>query len=148
MLNRKGFTLVELLIVIIIVGILAAASIPMMTGNVQRARSAEAIAAMGAIRTQMRLGRTETGSYLDQPPAGAGAENFTGGVKTFILDGNDPDLAGFVTGDLTGAYYNDADYSVTVAAADDSFTINCEKNEKAGTAPATQMAFDGSITYP
>jgi len=54
-LNKKGFTLVELIVVIVIIGILAAIAAPSMTANVTRAKRAEAISAMGSIRTAYRL---------------------------------------------------------------------------------------------
>jgi len=49
--KKAGFTLIELMIVIIIVGILAAIAVPIYSGFVKRARSSEAKATVGAIRT-------------------------------------------------------------------------------------------------
>ena len=45
----KGFTLVELLIVVAILGIIAAIGFPMYTGYIDTAREKEAIASMQAI---------------------------------------------------------------------------------------------------
>lgn len=41
--NRKGFTLVELIVVIVIIGILAAILIPRMTGFTDKAKDTEAV---------------------------------------------------------------------------------------------------------
>ena len=49
--NRKrGFTLIELIIVIVIVGILAVVAIPRFFANIEKARKAEAVSTMSAIR--------------------------------------------------------------------------------------------------
>lgn len=48
--RRGGFTLLELLIVIIILGILAAVGIPVYTGTLEKARAKEALNMMSAIK--------------------------------------------------------------------------------------------------
>ena len=58
---RKGFTLVELMIVILIVAILAAVAIPLMTGRIDAAKWSEAKAAMGTIATGVRAYYAENG---------------------------------------------------------------------------------------
>lgn len=110
MLEKKGFTLIELLVVIIIVGILASVSIPMMRTNIKRAQATEAIAALGAIRTQLRLVHTEHDSYTGNPsnPIGTGA-----------VVGQVP---GFGTGSLNSKYFSDNDYQIT-AISPDAFTV-------------------------
>ncbi|MCX5687432.1 MAG: type IV pilin protein [Candidatus Omnitrophica bacterium] len=49
--NRKGFTLVEVLIVVIIIGILAAIGIPQFSASIERAKGGEAKAGLGHIQT-------------------------------------------------------------------------------------------------
>jgi prepilin-type N-terminal cleavage/methylation domain-containing protein len=53
--NRKarfsgGFTLLEILVVVIIVGVLASVAMPLLARNIERSRATEALAAMGIIR--------------------------------------------------------------------------------------------------
>ena len=47
---RLGFTLLELLVVIIIVGVLASVAMPLLFRNIERARAAEALNVIGLIR--------------------------------------------------------------------------------------------------
>ncbi len=51
--NKKGFTLIELMIVVAIIGILAAIAIPMYTANMNKARLQEATDAIGAIKDEV-----------------------------------------------------------------------------------------------
>lgn len=53
--RRKGFTLVELAIVIAILGILALVAIPKYTDMVKQARSAEARAQLGSVRSAISI---------------------------------------------------------------------------------------------
>jgi len=46
--HRSGFTLIEIIIVIIILGILAAVALPQITKNLETAKAAEAINILGA----------------------------------------------------------------------------------------------------
>jgi prepilin-type N-terminal cleavage/methylation domain-containing protein len=74
-LNKKGFTMVELLVVLLIIGILAAVATPMYLANTNRAKASEAVATMGMIRQAEREYYTRHGSYL--------------AIATTVLD-NDP----------------------------------------------------------
>ena len=60
-----AFTLIELLVVVIIVGILAAAAVPLYLVQADRARMAEAIAGLGAIRSMQTIRLTETGEFVE-----------------------------------------------------------------------------------
>lgn len=61
--NRKGFTLIELMIVVAIIGILAAVAIPAYSGYTKRARMSEITNAMGAIGTAAVEQFQATGRY-------------------------------------------------------------------------------------
>jgi prepilin-type N-terminal cleavage/methylation domain-containing protein len=79
--SRRGFTLVEVLIVVIIVGILSIAAMPLITNNTRDARRSEAEQLMGCARDYCRAEYSKTGSSVDVTAgfaAQAGAGNFTG----------------------------------------------------------------------
>jgi type IV pilus assembly protein PilE len=60
---NRGLTLIELLIVIVIVGILAAIAVPVYTNYMQRARRADAKTALEQLRAAEEMYRAERGSY-------------------------------------------------------------------------------------
>jgi len=61
--DTRGFTLVELMITIVIVGVLASVAIPLYQANVKRAKGAEADATMGSVRTALRVYYAENSAY-------------------------------------------------------------------------------------
>lgn len=61
--SLAGFSLVELMIVILIIGVLAAVATPIYRGGIQRAIRAEGEAALGSIRNEVRAYYGEWGVY-------------------------------------------------------------------------------------
>jgi len=61
--SKKGLTLIELLIVIVIIGILAAVAIPSYTNYMVRARRADAKTGLEQLRAAQEMRRAERGSY-------------------------------------------------------------------------------------
>ena len=61
--NRKGFTLVEVLIVVIIIGILAAIGIPQFAASIEKAKGGEARAGLGHIQTGEKVYFAENEYY-------------------------------------------------------------------------------------
>jgi len=62
--NRKGFTLVEILIVVIILGILAAIVIPQFTNASQDARRSALASTVQSVRSQVELYKLQHGDAL------------------------------------------------------------------------------------
>lgn len=82
--SRKGFTLLELLMVVIIVGILATLAVPQYAGFVERARAAEATSTIASIRSAENLRKLETGSYAATDAQLQTYVNYpTGGTATY-----------------------------------------------------------------
>ena len=90
-----GFTLAELIIVLVLISVLTVIAMPKMRGGVNQAMMAEAVALLGTVRTAERMIMAETGSYV-----GFVACNFTETPLNRYLK----------TGDLTGQYYTDNDF--------------------------------------
>jgi type II secretion system protein G len=63
--NEEGFTIAELLIVIVVLGILAAIAIPSFTGLQERARRAELESNGRAIVLALEMYKIDTGKYPD-----------------------------------------------------------------------------------
>lgn len=59
---RKGFTLMELIIVVIIVGILAAIALPQFFKTAERARASEGVNTLGALRAAQQRYYAEHGA--------------------------------------------------------------------------------------
>ena len=90
---RRGFTLIELMVVILIVAILAAVAIPIMRGRIDDAKWSEGKAMMGTIASAIRALVAQSTEDID--PLGS--------------DPIGPEL-GFIAGDLTGTYFSDGDF--------------------------------------
>ncbi len=77
---QRGFTLMEVLITVVIVGILSAVAIPQYTQYVTRSRVAEAFSALGAAQLNAEQYWSNKRTY-DDMPAPAATDNFTYAVS-------------------------------------------------------------------
>ena len=66
--SKGGFTLIELMVVIFIVGILAAVAVPLMRGRIDAAKWSEGKVFMGTIATGLRAHVAEKGSDFSAKP--------------------------------------------------------------------------------
>ena len=108
MLSRKGITLIELMVVILTVGILAAAAIPIVRGRIDSVKWSEGKAAIGTIATALCM-------YAAEKGAGG---NYGNNLPTF-------EELGFTAGDFQGRYFDISNYEVSKT----SYTVGKKKNE-------------------
>ncbi len=68
---KKGFSLIELIIVIVIIGILATFAVPLYLKSTERAKEAKARHALGIIARAEKMYRSNNDQYLDFAVGGA-----------------------------------------------------------------------------
>ena len=110
--NESGFTLIELMIVVIVVGILAAVAIPMYQIVPERSKATEAVAALSLARTAMRAYYAEHGTYVDAAFTDGGAITAGG-------------ILGVTDGDLAGRYFSTECYTFDGAPTIATFRVKC-----------------------
>ncbi|MCI0499276.1 MAG: prepilin-type N-terminal cleavage/methylation domain-containing protein, partial [Planctomycetales bacterium] len=97
-----GFTLIELMVVILIVAVLAAAVVPLMWSKIDRGKWTEANASAGTIRNAVKVYFLETGDAVTGTLSDAAVLN--------ALTMNAADLA--------GTYFTASDYAIDSVTAD------------------------------
>ena len=110
---NRGFSLVELMIVIVIIGILAAVAVPIYSNSVMKAKQSEADAALGSIRRLLLLHRAEYGEFPKEVH------------NTYIIGADWNDIK---SGELTGNYFTDSSYTYR-STNSQVFRVVCDKEE-------------------
>jgi type IV pilus assembly protein PilA len=103
---QKGFTLIELMIVVAIIGILAAVALPAYQDYTVRAKMSEVILAASACRTSITEVYQSGGT---PPPAnGWGCENTAGGSSKYVST-IQTDVNGWITVTIASGIKSDVD---------------------------------------
>lgn len=142
--KNKGFTLIELMVVILIVAILAAVLAPMMTGRINEAKWTEGKAAAGTLATAIRATLAEQRDALAPVDLGTGI--------TGVAGSNNFEVIGVLDNDLLGKYFNVACYAisnVTYAEPTGAMTYDVTVTPVAGTGIRGSYMLDetGTWTY-
>lgn len=104
-----GFSITEVMITLLVIGTLTAIALPIYEHNITQAKMSEADAALGSIRTQLRVYSSEFGKYPTANPAG------------YVIGADWNDLE---RGDMVGRYFSDSSYKY-FSLDGSNFTISC-----------------------
>jgi prepilin-type N-terminal cleavage/methylation domain-containing protein len=128
--KQKGFTLIELIIVIVIISILALVSVPIYRGYTRRAMGSEGTALAGSIATAEKAWFAEHGTYR----VIAAGTAFDTGFGTLDIDArNNAYFGTFGVGNSAGGFT----VTCNAGAATDASGISVQLIQGAGTPQIT-----------
>jgi prepilin-type N-terminal cleavage/methylation domain-containing protein len=138
--SRKGFTLVELAVVIVIIGVLAAFGVPQFLKSVERAKAAEAFNYLSALRAAQERFLAKNGIYY------AGAPDATTGAYPDSASGDKLDI-----NQNKPKYFQLGTIAETHTGGTPTWTMTMTRNSGSSsygeyTVTFTQNGYDGSTS--
>ena len=127
--KHNAFTLIELMVVILIVAVLAAAAVPLMRGRIDRSKWTEANAVAGSIRTSMKTYFMETGNTV------------TGSLDNASVQ----QALGVQSGDFTGSYFGPSDYVIDSVSAEGVAVITATGSQTNAPSGSKTLAVNGTF---
>ena len=118
---KRGFTLVEILIVVVILGILAAIVIPQFTGAASEAKLSSLVSDLQTIRSQIELYKLQHNEALPSLVIAAGVNGLTGVTLvdgTQVAAGTDDSYGPYLQRMPTNQFNNDATVDSTGTVGD------------------------------
>ena len=132
--NKKGFTLIEMLVVVLIIGILAAVALPQYFKAVEKSRATEALSVLGSIAAAQERYRLSTSENTYTNEFGDFDISFTGSNGS----------------DAAGDSFNTKNFTITLSGGTgaDAYVI-AERNgggNEASTYSITRVYRSGAVT--
>jgi len=131
--RAKGFTLIELMIVVVIVGILAAVALPAFGDQLRKSRRSEAVSELQRVVLQMEQWRSNNPSYANAVSPAVGVGTYptvaaSNAYYTFAISGQS----------ATG-------FTVTATAKTGTSQVN-DKDQGTSCTPMTMTMANGVVT--
>lgn len=128
--NKKGFTLIEMLVVVLIIGILAAVALPQYFKAVEKSRSTEALSVMGSIAAAMERARLVSSNN----------------TYPTTLENLDIEIAGENGSTVTGSSWSSRNFDfVVTGGAYDAGQIQASRKSGTSTYTLTKHFYTGKI---
>jgi type IV pilus assembly protein PilA len=127
-LKSNGFTLIELMVVILIVGVLAAVAVPLMRGKIDQSKWSEANATAGSIRTAVKVYFIENGGIV------------TGNLSDAAVQ----QALNMQSADLTGTYFIPSDYEIDSVSSDGIAVVTVTGSQSNAPSGSKKLAANGT----